>query len=140
MASINASGDAAMRRTIWIGNLTSIRTVEIAATVEEDTKRGICVSIRKRAPCAAPRPHGTACGAAQARGFVRLHIEHTNVSMRLPQYCRSVSLLRQFCAPPHACDHSPRISARSRSATMPTAAATAGDSGAPMSKVPPSIA
>ena len=55
MASINASGDAAMRRMIWIGNLTSIRTVEkVAATVEVETIRGIRVSIRERAPKRGP--------------------------------------------------------------------------------------
>jgi hypothetical protein len=68
MASINASGEAAMRLAMCSGNLTSIRTVEkVAANLGEETNRCIRVSIQWRRHPLADRGRGSSGKIGRAR-------------------------------------------------------------------------
>lgn len=138
MALINASGEAAMRRTICIGSWTSIRTVEtLAMTFDAETRRCIRISI-------------LGLRGAAMRGDIRraeraspeiLRAHTLSMPAFRPGY-RNVAgcfgLGANLCAARRG--HLSRMSARNWPATLSTAAATAGDIGAPISKVPPSIA
>lgn len=103
---------------------------------------------------AAARIYGEAFDRSDphAERYCNAHYKHADVSVGLLQCCQPVSRLSQICAPNknaashHGVSegrtfaHSPRISARSRPATISIAAATAGDSDAPTSKALPSMA
>jgi hypothetical protein len=82
MASMNASGEAAMRLAMCIGNLTSIRTVEkVAANLGEETNRCIRVSIQWRR-----HPHADR-GRVRPGSWARAQCSHTILSAALLQCC-----------------------------------------------------
>lgn len=89
MALMNASGEAAMRRTICIGSWTSLRTVEtVAMTFDAETRR--CISALHtwsgRRRCAGRH---SATLSERTLGIASAHFKHASVSAGLPQYCWS---------------------------------------------------
>jgi hypothetical protein len=73
-------------------------------------------------------------------GTLSAHFKHARVSARLPQCCWSFRAWGECVRRTAPLQLFARISVRNRFATISTAAATAGDIGAQISNVPPSIA